>query len=126
MINPSEITDNTTQGKETDMQKIACPYTYSNGKGCTGHIVRVEAYKADVEWDCADDGKWRFSFAPRSHYHLFCSEKGNHAGYARPDSEKMKFYGDQLPKPIRDLIGKTGISERPTVDLAIADKKDAT
>ena len=50
MINPSEITDNTTKGKETDMQKIRCPFTYSNGRACTGHIVRIEAYKADVEW----------------------------------------------------------------------------
>src|SRR5262249_28061437 len=33
-----------------------------------------------------------------SHFHLFCSEKGNHAGYPARDSDKMKFYFDQLPR----------------------------
>ena len=45
-----------------------------------------------------DDGKWRPSIGePRSHYHLVCSEKGNHASI-QSDSEQLKFYGDELAK----------------------------
>ena len=33
-----------------------------------------------------------------------CSEKGNHAGYARPDSERMKFYWDKLPEELKKVI----------------------
>ena len=50
---------------------IPCPFVYANGKRCTGHVVRVEAYKADINW--APDkatGEWRQSTGqPRSHYH---------------------------------------------------------
>jgi hypothetical protein len=31
--------------------------------------VRIEAYKADIDWQFGEDG-WSFGFAPRSHYHL--------------------------------------------------------
>jgi hypothetical protein len=78
---------------------IPCPFVYANGKRCAGHIVRVEAYKADLSWVLGDDGVWHFSYDwPRSHYHLFCSAKGNHVGFGRPDSEKMKvrFLPDEL------------------------------
>jgi hypothetical protein len=61
-----------------------CPFVYANGRKCTGHITHVEAYKADVSWRPDGEGNWRPSIGePRSHYHLFCSEKGNHAGYAK-------------------------------------------
>jgi hypothetical protein len=47
------------------------------------------------------DGTWRASIGePRSHYHLFCSEKGNHAGSARDDHPSMKRYFSQLPEGI--------------------------
>ncbi len=55
-----------------------CPFVYAKGKKCTGHIWRIEAFKVDISWSRADDGKWSFAVGePRSHYHLYCSEKGN-------------------------------------------------
>ena len=46
---------------------IACPFVYANGRACGGHVVRVEAYKADITWSLAADGSWSFDFRPRSH-----------------------------------------------------------
>ena len=84
---------------------IPCPFVYANGKRCTGHIVRVEAYKADLSWGLGDDGRWSFSSRPpRSHYHLFCSEKGNHAGMNRADDSRLKFYYNELPDEVRAVI----------------------
>jgi hypothetical protein len=78
---------------------IPCPFFYSDGRKCRGHITRVEAYKADVSWTPDNEGKWRPSIGePRSHYHLFCSEKGNHAGWKREDDSRLKFYGGDLAK----------------------------
>ena len=72
-------------------KELPCPFVYANGRRCTGHITHIEAYKADVTWRPDHDGKWRPSVGePRSHYHLFCSEKGNHAGSARDDHPQMK------------------------------------
>ena len=68
---------------------IPCPFVYSRGKQCPGHIVRVEAYKADLEWNFRADDAWFFGWTPRSHYHLFCSEKDNHAGANREDDPRL-------------------------------------
>ena len=69
---------------------IPCPFEYANGKRCGGDIVKVEAYNADLEWELQEDGSSKFSFGhPRSHYHVFCSEKGNHAGFGRSDSDSL-------------------------------------
>ena len=83
---------------------IPCPFVYSNGKSCSGHVARIEVYKADLEWTFGGAG-WSFDFRPRSHYHVFCSEKGNHAGYKRED--RLKFYYDQLPEGLQDVIAQT-------------------
>ena len=91
------------------MDEVPCPFVYSTGRRCTGHIVRIEAYKADVTWSRRDDGAWEFSFAPRSHYHLFCSDKGNHAGSLRRDDAQMKFHWRELPVAIQVLIAATGV-----------------
>jgi hypothetical protein len=75
---------------------IPCPFVYADGRRCNGYVARVEAYKADVTWDLAAG---RIDVArPRSHYHLFCTEKGNHAGTRRQDA--LKYYPDQLPEPL--------------------------
>ncbi|MDO9472084.1 MAG: hypothetical protein Q7J28_03450 [Caulobacter sp.] len=87
--------------------RIACPFRYANGKACPGHVVGIEAYKADLEWALDESGHWRFGFAPRSHYHLFCSEKGNHAGFKRQDDPQMKFHWRDLPDEIRNLLEQT-------------------
>ena len=69
------------------MQRIPCPFTDPNGRQCIGHIKKVLAYKADLAWELDKLGNWNFHFGyPRSDYHQYCSEKGNHG-----DSDKMKF-----------------------------------
>ena len=79
--------------------EIACPFVYANGRKCTGHITHIEAYKCDVSWSPDAEGKWRPSVNEvRSHYHLFCSEKGNHAGSFNQDSAQMKRHLQQLPE----------------------------
>jgi hypothetical protein len=78
--------------------EIACPFIYASGRKCSGHITHVDAYKCDVTWRPGADGKWRPSVGEvRSHYHLFCSEKENHAGSLRPGSAQMKRYLVELP-----------------------------
>lgn len=85
-----------------------CPYVYKNGKRCTGTIVRVEGFKADLAWQEKEDGTWRFSATePRSHYHVYCSEKGNHAGYGKEDNPQMKLWYRDLPDEIRAAINAT-------------------
>ena len=37
-------------------ERIPCPFVYANGRACTGHVVRVEAYKADVTWSVDEGG----------------------------------------------------------------------
>jgi hypothetical protein len=89
-------------------EEIACPFVYARGKPCKGHIVRVEAFKADLCWEKTGAGKWEFRVGePRSHYHLFCSEKGNHAGSRRSDDEGLKFYLSDLPPALLRIISRT-------------------
>jgi hypothetical protein len=46
---------------------LPCPFVYATGKRCNGRIVRVEAYKADIEWWENDEGEWFFAWRPGSH-----------------------------------------------------------
>ena len=87
--------------------KLECPFVYASDKQCTGRIVKVEVYKADVTWEQTPDGQWEVSWNPRSHHHLFCSEKGNHAGYKKQDDDRMKFHFDELPKAVRSMLEST-------------------
>ena len=85
--------------------EIACPFVYANGRRCSGHTTHVEAYKCDVSWTPDADGKWRPSVnEARSHYHLFCSEKGNHTGSFRSDNTQMKCHRNELPDGL-ELVG---------------------
>jgi hypothetical protein len=82
-----------------------CPFVYSKGKKCTGHVVRIEAFKSDLAWHVDNEGRWSFSVGePRSHYHLYCSEKDGHADYRGSDSEQMKFYHRDLPPTLQKVI----------------------
>lgn len=104
--------------------RVPCPFVYANGRRCTGHIVRIEAYKADLVWQADAEGSWHFDFRPRSHYHLFCSEKGNHAGYRRQDPIDMKDWLDRLPEPLRALINGVDVAsehKEPTPDDPTSD-----
>jgi ribosomal protein L24E len=87
--------------------KIACPFVYANGRVCKGHVDRVEVYKAKMTWSSDADGTWSFDFRHDSHYHLFCSEKGNHAGSRRQDPKKMKFWLDELQPSLQMVIKQT-------------------
>ena len=87
------------------MAAIPCPFKYASGRACKGHIVEVRAFKADLTWNPGKDGRWRLSVGqPRSHYHLYCSEKGGHASSNHPDDSRMKFYGNELPKTLLQAI----------------------
>ncbi len=86
-------------------RRFPCPFVYATGKSCPGHIVRVEAYKTDLEWALGEDGQWHFGFGqPRSHYHLFCSEKGSHSGTRQQDNPQMKFYLDEIPDDLAKVL----------------------
>jgi hypothetical protein len=81
---------------------IPCPFIYSNGTRCAGYVASIEAYKADLTWRFGGDA-WEFSTSqPRSHYHVFCSEKGNHAGFNGED--RLKYYYDQLPAELQRVV----------------------
>ena len=93
------------RGTPAVADQVPCPYVYAKGRRCTGHIVGVEAFKADLSWTRQEDGSWSFHYSePRSHYHLVCSEKGNHAGWGRPDAEAMKFDFRELPPELQAAI----------------------
>jgi len=63
------------------MATLPCPYLLPNGQRCPGHIVKIEAFNADLSWSFHESGKWTFNHSqPRSQYRLFCSEKGDHMG----------------------------------------------
>jgi transposase len=87
--------------------RIPCPFVYANGRVCSGHVVRFEAYNADLAWSTDAEGAWNFTFRPRSHFHVFCSEKGNHAGFRRQDPNTLKFWFDTLPDEIQQIIKQT-------------------
>ncbi|MET4384363.1 hypothetical protein ABIB73_000098 [Bradyrhizobium sp. F1.4.3] len=92
-------------GARTTAARIPCPFAYARGKKCSGHIVGLKAFNADLVWRRGDDGIWSFSFGqPRSHYHLLCSEKGNHAGSVKGDSEQMKFHHRDLPASLQKVV----------------------
>ncbi|MFQ5774172.1 MAG: hypothetical protein ACE5GS_06630 [Kiloniellaceae bacterium] len=91
------------------MKPLPCPFIYKDGRRCPGHIVRIEAYKADLRWSLRDDGAWVFDLAQRSHFHLFCSAKGNHAGVRRRDDPQMKFFWNHLPEEVLGLVSLTGV-----------------
>lgn len=85
--------------------KIPCPFVYADGKPCDGHIVRVEAYKADPVWYLRKNGCWSIDVDRlRSHLHIFCSEKGDHSGPRRQTDPRMKYWPDQLPDELREIL----------------------
>ena len=96
----------TEQGeREETANRIPCPFTYASDKRCDGHVVKIEGYKADLEWEFGDDGRWHFSWEePRSHFHLFCSKRGNHAGIRGADDERMKLFSNELSEDLHAVI----------------------
>jgi len=98
------------------MSPLPCPYVSPKGERCPGHIVKVEAFNADLSWTFDESGNWTFHHSqPRSQYHLFCSEKGNHADDRRP--EQMKCYLSSMPDDL--LIVITSSAEPPETVQAV-------
>ena len=86
---------------------MKCPFIYSNGKQCQGYISRVKIIKADIELTLSDTSHINeLSIYPRYHFHLYCSIKGNHAGFKRHDSEQMKVW--KLPSEIWSQLDNIG------------------
>jgi len=71
----------------------------------------VSVYKADVDWTEGPEGAWVVDWSPRSHYHLFCSERGNHAGTKRYDDDRMKFFYRDLPDEAKRLVDATTVQQ---------------
>jgi hypothetical protein len=93
------------------MNEIPCPFVYATGKACVGYIDRVAVFKADVEWTRGPDDAWSVDWSPRSHYHLFCSERGNHAGTKRNDDDRMKFFYRDLPEDVKRPVDATTVRQ---------------
>ena len=89
--------------------EVPCPFTYADGRRCTGHVRRVEVYHCKIFWEQRDDGSWLFDYQPGTHYHLFCSEKDNHAGIRRGDDERMKFWPQHLPEEVAEAIDSASL-----------------
>jgi hypothetical protein len=62
------------KGEDGHRTAIPCPFVYARGKRCTGHIVRVEAYKADLLWTFKD-GRWSFVSESRARTFTFSARK---------------------------------------------------
>ena len=88
------------------MAQFPCPYVSPNGDRCPGHIVKVKAFNADLRWTFDESGNWTIKHSqPRSQYHLFCSEKGNHADDS--GAEQMQCYTGSLPDELLVVISTT-------------------
>jgi hypothetical protein len=72
---------------------MQCPYTYANGRQCTGEVYRARAYGKH-------DGCGRVERQNIRKIRLWCSDRGDHVGAIRPSSlvykERMEFYPDEL------------------------------
>ncbi len=84
-------------------EKIPCPFVYADGHRCSGFVVRVAAYEADVEWYLDEQGRWTLTVTPNRDYQLFCSEKGNHAGL-QSDSTQLKCWPQDLPERVQRIV----------------------
>jgi hypothetical protein len=89
----------------TAPDKIACPFVYSDGRKCTGHVYRARAYgrRSGADIERQDVRKYR----------LWCSEKDDHAGAVSGFIEKrrMEFYLDQLPPGVEEALWQSDILE---------------
>jgi hypothetical protein len=58
-------------------------------------------------------GRWRFEARLRSHYHVFCSDKANRAGFRRQDSAGLKFWLKTLPAELLGVVERTQPGDGP-------------
>ena len=97
--------------------KIPCPFKYSTGKHCEGHIVAIKGFKCQIGWEIDGEDKNEFLWDTGRHYHFYCSEKSNHAAFNSPDSDQLKFRWNEIDSEIQEfllsgkLIGEGYVSE---------------
>jgi hypothetical protein len=82
----------------------ACPFTYANGKKCTGHICRAKAFGPR-----SASGRVERHYVVK--YRLWCSEKDDHAGIGHVGKERMEFYPRELPDEVLDGLWASGLIE---------------
>jgi hypothetical protein len=70
-------------------------------------VVRLEVYKCDLAWESQGNEGWALRIRPRSHFHVFCSLKGNHAGFRREDAPGLKFFYDELTVELQRIVDAT-------------------
>jgi hypothetical protein len=87
-------------------EQIAGPFVYVDVATVLEPLNALKSTKADLTWEASTDGAWAFGVRPRSHFHAFCSLKGNHAGF-RSDGEGLKFFYDRLPDELRRIVDAT-------------------
>ena len=65
-------------------------------------LVGMVAQKAAEAGTEGEFGLWRSSRQRCGESH--CSEKGNHAGYGRPDAQSMKLFRSDLPDELQRVV----------------------
>jgi hypothetical protein len=66
---------------ETTHDPLPVPVPVSRGSTVSGSHLKSEALNADLSWVLGENGEWTFNHSqPRSQYHLYCSERSDHAG----------------------------------------------
>lgn len=84
---------------------MKCPFVYSNGKECDGYVKELKIIKANIRIYLTQDNRVTdINFYTPYHVHLYCSKKGNHAGYRRLDPPEMKIWFNELPEEIQEQI----------------------
>ena len=90
----------------SDQEKsaIPCPFTYANGRCCSGVITRAKGYgpKRGGHFPAREDVR---------KYRLWCSEKDDHAGTVSSfeAKQRMEFYPDQLAPDVVDRLWTDGL-----------------
>jgi hypothetical protein len=78
------------------MARVACTHIRASGRRCRGHIIRVEAAKADLSWRRRADGTaWSFDVGQPKSFRLHCS--GSH--------EALKVAYSELPVALQEIAG---------------------
>jgi len=77
-----------------DFNKVACPFTYRNGRKCCGYIIGARLYGRGKDYPNVRKVR------------LWCSEKDDHAGAVSSfvSKERMEFYPDMLPAGVWKAI----------------------
>lgn len=101
------VTESLANTRHSTATRIACPFVYANGRRCPGHVTKVAAFHAHLEWEPRPDGSWAFTWTPGSRYRVFCSLRDDHSSPFGPRDERMLFERKELPKELQELLQNT-------------------